>query len=109
MDFSSEKVGKYYTVAVAGRLDATTAGQFVEQCNDWLDKDETHIVVDMAGIEYISSAGLRAILASAKKLKSKGGEIRFCALAGMVADVFKMSGFTAMFKIFETREQATSG
>ncbi|NOQ46532.1 MAG: anti-sigma factor antagonist [Desulfobulbaceae bacterium] len=108
MEFTTDKIGDYYVVSVTGRLDATTAGEFEEQCDQWLSQDEIHIVVDMAGVEYISSAGLRSILTSAKKLKGRKGDLRFCNLAGMVADVFKMSGFAAMFKIFETREQAIS-
>lgn len=108
MEFTNDKMGDYYVVAAAGRLDATTSGEFEEQCDQWLSQDEIHIVVDMGGVEYISSAGLRSILTSAKKLKAREGDLRFCNLAGMVADVFKMSGFAAMFKIFETREQAIS-
>lgn len=109
MEFSGEKTGDYYVVDVSGRLDATTSGEFEAECDKWLEQGETKIVVDMGGVEYISSAGLRSILTSAKKLKAVSGELRFCGLSGMVADVFKMSGFAAMFQIFESRDQATSG
>lgn len=108
MEFSNNKTDNYYVVTVTGRLDAATAGEFEEQCDKWLYQDEIHIVVDMGGVEYISSAGLRIILISAKKLRAKGGDLFFCELKGMVADVFKMTGFAAMFQIFETRAQAIS-
>lgn len=108
MEFTNEKIDDCYVVAVSGRLDATTAGKFEEQCDKWLSQDQLHIVVDMGQVEYISSAGLRSILTSAKKLRAKGGDLLFCELKGMVAEVFKMSGFAAMFKISETREQAIS-
>lgn len=109
MEFTNTKIDEYYVVDVSGRLDATTACEFEEQCDKWLAENEIRVVVDMEKVEYISSAGLRSILTSAKKLRAKGGELYFCGLTGMVADVFKMSGFAAMFKIFETREQAISG
>lgn len=109
MEFTNEKMGNYYVVGVDGRLDATTSGEFEAQCDSWLSLNEHQIVVDMSGVEYISSAGLRSILTSAKKLKAKGGNLHFCGMAGMVADVFKMSGFAAMFQIFDTKEQAISG
>lgn len=109
MEFTQEKNGDYLVVQVAGRMDATTASEFEAQCDAWLASGETKIIVNMAGVEYISSAGLRSILSSAKKLKGQSGEIRFCSLSGMVADVFKVSGFAAMFKIFPELDQALSG
>ena len=106
MEFTTEKNGEYTIVAVSGRLDATTAEEFEEQAEAWLSSNATKVVIAMEGVEYISSAGLRAILSSAKKLRAQGGDILFCGLEGIVAEVFKMSGFASMFKIFATREQA---
>ncbi len=106
MEFKNNKMGKYYAVDVSGRLDATTSSEFEQECDSWIGAEEYQILVDMSAIEYISSAGLRGILTSAKKLKAKGGSIRFCGLQGMVADVFKMSGFSSMFQIFDNKEQA---
>lgn len=109
MEFTQDKNGDFLVVKVSGRLDATTAPEFEAQCDSWLEAAEHQIIADMSGVEYISSAGLRSILTSAKKLKAKSGEIRFCNLSGMVADVFKVSGFAAMFKIFADLDQAISG
>lgn len=109
MEFTQENKGDYLVVHASGRMDATTAGEFEAQCDAWVAADEKQVVVEMGGIEYISSAGLRSILTSAKKLKAIGGEMRFAGLSGMVADVFKVSGFAAMFKIFASLEQALEG
>lgn len=108
MDFNATKAGNIYVVDVAGRLDATTANEFEQQCDTWIGAGEYQVLIDMTAVEYISSAGLRGILTSAKKLKAQQGNIRFCGLQGMVADVFKMSGFAAMFQVFDSKEQATS-
>jgi len=109
IQFLYEKVGQDYLVAISGRMDATTAGEFDEQCEHWLSQDEIHILVDMGGVEYISSAGLRSILNAAKKLRARGGDICFFGLTGLVADVFQLSGFSTIFNVFETREQALGG
>jgi len=99
MKIVNEMKGACMLVSVEGRMDALTAPEFEKACADFLDQGETNVVVDFAGLEYISSAGLRSILASAKKLKSKGGDLRFCGLTGMVEEVFRISGFQAMFTI----------
>jgi anti-sigma B factor antagonist len=109
MEFTNIKMADYYVVDVMGRLDATTSSEFEKQCDDWIVAEEYQILVNMDGVEYISSAGLRGILTSAKKIRAKGGDLRFCGLQGMVADVFKMSGFASMFQVFASKEQAISG
>ena len=108
MKFSDEEMGKYLVSHITGRMDASTSIEFEKHCDQWLADADYFIAVGMNDIDYISSAGLRSILLSAKKLKLKNGEIRFFGLSGMVADVFKMSGFSTMFKLFGTQEQATS-
>ena len=106
MEFTNDKINNHYVVAATGRLDTDTAGEFLEQCDKWLQLGEINVVVDMSGIEYISSSGLRSVLISAKKLRAKGGNLVFCELRGMVEDVFKITGFASMFQIFATRELA---
>ena len=78
-------------LALSGRMDATTASVFDEACRSLLDGGAKKIVVDLAGIEYISSAGLRVILTMVK-----------------VAEVFKISGFSSMLPIYATRDEAVS-
>ncbi|MEF2144051.1 MAG: STAS domain-containing protein [Desulfovibrionaceae bacterium] len=109
MEFKSEKNGGFVVVAPSGRMDALSAPEFEKHCMQWLEQGESRIVADMAGLDYISSAGLRSILSTAKKLKQAGGEIRFCGLSGMVGDVFRISGFESMFKTFATADEAVAG
>lgn len=106
MDFKTEKKGDFLVVTVAGRMDAVTAPDFEKNCAEAIDGGETALVVDLGGLEYISSAGLRGILATAKRLKAKDGKIAFANLSGMVQEVFAISGFTAMFSVHKTVEEA---
>ena len=67
---------------------------------------ECNQVLNFGGLEYISSAGLRSILSTAKQLKVKEGRLLFADLRGPVKDVFKISGFGSLFKIYDTEEEA---
>jgi len=62
--------------------------------------------LDSSDLEYISSAGLRSMLAIAKVLKTKEGKLVFAGLQGPVKDVFKISGFGLIFTIFDTEAEA---
>lgn len=106
MEFTSEKKGDFFVVTVQGRMDAVTAPEFEKNCGEAIDAGAKSLVVDLGGLEYISSAGLRGILATAKKLKGQQGSIAFANLSGMVQEVFAISGFTAMFSVYKTVDEA---
>lgn len=91
---------------LAGRMDATTAHLFEESCNDALTKGAKRMVVDMEGIVYISSAGLRSILTVQKTAKDSLCAIAYCALQPMVVDVFRISGFNRILTLCATQEDA---
>ncbi len=67
---------------------------------------ERVLVVDLSGLTYVSSAGLRVFLSAAKKLKAAGGKLLLCSLGGMVQEVFVMSGFADILAIYDTLEKA---
>lgn len=89
-----------------GRIDAVNAQEFEKQCFGIIESGSSRLIIDMSKLEYISSAGLRSILSIAKVLRKNSGDIKFCCLQGMVCEVFAISGFSAMFSIFETIEEA---
>jgi anti-sigma B factor antagonist len=106
MQMKFDKRGKVLIVRVEGRMDAVTAPEFELECAKQLDAGEVWLIADLAELEYISSAGLRSILQIAKRLQRNKGRIGFCGLSGMIQNVFSISGFTAMFSIFDTLDQA---
>lgn len=106
MEFTETKEGAFLVLAVAGRMDTLTAPEFEARCAACLEAGSKRLVVDLSGLEYISSAGLRSILSAAKKLKAAGGDMAFCALSGIVAEVFAVSGFNKLLPVLPTREQA---
>jgi anti-anti-sigma factor len=93
-------------VSIRGRMDATTSPEIEGKLDGLVAGGETRLVVDLKGLEYISSAGLRGLLATAKKLKATQGEMSFANLDGHVRDVFNISGFCSIFKVFDSVEAA---
>jgi len=93
-------------VSVRGKIDAVTSPDFEKTLADLIEKGETILLLNCASLDYISSAGLRSILSIAKKLKPRDGKLLFAGLRGQVREVFKISGFESIFRIFETPEEA---
>lgn len=108
MDIQSSKESSATVVSVTGRMDAITAPAFDKTLNELIAAGETRFVVELAGLDYISSAGLRSILAIAKLLKGKGGLICFANVEGTVREVFDISGFGSIFRMHESVAGALS-
>lgn len=86
-------------LTVTGRMDAVTAPEYEKALNERIAAGESAFVIDFQGLEYISSAGLRALLATAKLLKTRNGQIRLANVLGTVREVFDISGFGSIFQI----------
>ncbi len=108
MDLTIEtaKKGAAVVLTVKGRLDAATAPEFITTCDGLIAAGDVSLIADLGQLDYISSAGLRGVLSTAKKRKGRQGQIVFCNLTGMVKDVFNISGFTTMFTMHATVDEA---
>jgi anti-anti-sigma factor len=101
-----EKKNNTMVLSVAGRLDAVSAPEFESQVSGFIDQGEMQFVVDFQGLEYISSAGLRAILSPAKKLKAVKGSLVLANLTGSVKKVFEISGISTIIPLFDSVNEA---
>mgnify|MGYP000854514564 FL=1 len=99
MTIQTIKESSATVVTISGRMDAMTAPEYEKTLNEFIASGETSFIVDFQGLDYISSAGLRALLATAKLLKTKGGQILLSNVQGTVREVFDISGFGTIFKI----------
>jgi len=108
MEIQSSKQNNAIVVSVKGRMDAITAPAFEKTLNELIETGETRFVVELTGLDYISSAGLRGILAIAKLLKRKGGQMCFANVAGAVKEVFDISGFGSIFGMHDSVNGALS-
>lgn len=106
MEITQEKKDNINVVKIQGRLDASTAGQLEEALSEFNEEERARVLVDCEGLDYISSAGLRVLLASAKELKKQSGKISLSALNPNVKQVFEISGFTSIFPIYDSTDEA---
>lgn len=110
MNISTEEKSSDLTIiSLTGRMDAATAGEFNEAFEAVMEKRPVTLIVNLGGLQYISSAGLRSVLALVKSAKAADTALTFCAMQPMVADIFKVSGFSAMLSICDTLDAALGG
>jgi stage II sporulation protein AA (anti-sigma F factor antagonist) len=102
MDIDTRTEGSVTVVAIRGKLDAVTAPTFEQHVRATVDAGNHAIVVDLARLDYISSAGLRALLVLAKQVKARGGKACVAGVSGDVRSVFEMSGFGTIFDLVES-------
>jgi anti-anti-sigma factor len=93
-------------VSVTGRMDTITAPAYEQKLNELIVAGQKSFIIDFKGLEYISSAGLRGILVTAKAIKACGGKIIFANIRNAVKDVFDISGFVTIFQINDSVESA---
>jgi anti-sigma B factor antagonist len=84
-------------MTVCGRLDTTTAPALDKAIEEKV-QDEKHLVMDVAGMEYISSAGLRVLLTAQKKMM-KLGSMTVKNVREEIMDIFEMTGFADILTI----------
>lgn len=106
MEITQTKQGEVLILALTGRLDAQTSKTLEDQLIPLIEGGEKRVLVDFAPLDYISSAGLRVLLLAARKLTQSNGRIALCALRPTIKTVFDIAGFSTVFPIFATRDEA---
>lgn len=106
MDIKTTESGDVRILEVQGHLDTNTSPEAESSINALIDAGATKLLINFAAVEYISSAGLRVLLATAKKLKGAGGDLRICNLNATVQEVFDISGFSSILTVSSNQEEA---
>jgi len=109
MEFSCVSQDDYRIIRVMGRMDPETAPEFEKIISSELSKGFKKLIIDLGGLTYISSLGLRSVLSSAMMVRANEAGISFCSAKGMVARVLSVAGFESLFKIHPDLEEALSG
>ena len=102
MDFSSQKFADIVVAAPAGRIDHASATKLTESLAPLIGQGpagNAGLIIDLSGVEYISSVGLRALLVAAKSLDARGGAIAVAALQPLVAEIFAISRFDKVIDV----------
>jgi len=99
--------GDVTAIAFTGRLDAGTAAQAEEAVRAFLrQSDRGKLIIDLSGLDYISSAGLRVLIVAGKGVLQRGGRLALCGVRGNVREVLTVTGLGMLFDIAENRDQA---
>jgi len=99
MEINVKQVGSVEVLEFSGNLDTNTAPDAENQINKLLDGGAVSVLVNFENLNYISSAGLRVLLATAKRLIASGGALKICSLNSTVQEVFDISGFNTILAV----------
>jgi len=105
MEICEDKISGVSVVRFSGRLDAASSSEGAEALAAALDAG-AGVVLSMGGLDYVSSSGLRVLLKAAKRAHSEGQGFCLASLNDSVKEVFDISGFTALFDIVGTEDEA---
>lgn len=101
MELKVEERNNVTVVAINGSVDGLTADTLLAAMEKELAAGRTRLVADFTNVTYTSSAGLRALLATMKQARQKGGDLRLAAVKPDVKRVLDLSGFTSILKVFD--------
>ena len=96
MEIKTTTEGTRLTIAVSGRVDTVTAPELEAGLKFG---DATCVVIDLANVPYMSSAGLRLLLAAHKKMLAKGGELQIANVQDVVREVLDITGFSDILNL----------
>ena len=106
IDISSRDENGVEVVEVEGKLNTGASPDLDKYLTALIEDGTTKILLNLEYLDFIASTGLRVILATGKKLVGVGGKLVICNPNIMVMDVLNMSGFSQMFEVFESEDEA---
>lgn len=106
VEIKEEKRGEVLVLRLKGRLDAISSPTAEKVVFDFINAGQAKLVLDFSGVSYLSSAGMRMLLSTTKKLKTLTGKLVVCSIPANVMDVLKMSGFDHVLELAQTEDEA---
>ena len=93
-------------VEVSGRIDNTTSADIESRIGAALDTSPSALVLDLTGVTFVSSIGLRVLLMAAKRCRKQNAKLALHSVPAQIADLFGVSGLTAFFPMYDSRDAA---
>jgi len=106
MEISVREASGVNILKFSGSLDTNTSQAAENEVNNLLTAGNDKVLFNFEELDYISSSGLRVLLATAKKLKVSGGLMKVCSLNSVVQEVFDISGFAGILNLASNEEEA---
>ena len=107
MEITTQEFKHCDLMKVTGRVDSATAPDFSKALDDAINAGHFKLILDMSELEYMSSAGFRALLAAQRNCKRYNrGELVLVAVPERIREALELAGFTELFKTFSDPLQA---
>jgi anti-anti-sigma factor len=91
-----------------GRIDSVTAKVFGDRVCELVRAGENRVVIDLANVAYMSSAGFRSLLIVGKTVEQTAGQLALCGVIGEIKRLFDIGGFNELFVICPTRAESVA-
>ena len=104
MEITQKEENGILSFTIIGRLDADSSPEAEKVVNDALEGQTKRVLFDLASLEYLSSAGLRVLLSTAKEMRRRDGKFVLCSLNEFVKELFEVSGFQSLIPIADSVE-----
>lgn len=108
MGINAERANGTVIAKADGRIDSSNSREFHSELEAVVAASDAALVIDFEGVEYISSAGMRVILLTAKSLQKTGIKFALCSMNDSIREVFKISGFDKIIEIHHSQAEALS-
>ena len=105
MEVTESRGGGTTTLRISGRVDGSVSKLLQERVQDIVSRDD-NVIVDLGGMSYVSSAGLRSFIMLAKHAKARQKTIALVALQDEVTEIFEISGLLGLFQVHGTMDDA---
>ncbi|MCD4744806.1 MAG: STAS domain-containing protein [Bacteroidales bacterium] len=106
MKIKEKRINDVVIIHLNGRLDTANFGILEKNLLDLIDANENNILINCKKLDYVSSSGLRILLMVLKKITAIQGKFILCELKENIMEIFKISGFTSIFEIYNKQEEA---
>ncbi len=106
LDITVESMARVELVTVSGRVDSSSAGELETAVNDIIGRKVYNIVLELSGVEYMSSAGLRVLISALRTCKGKRGNVCLVSVSERVDEVLDLAGIKSMFDLYDNTTTA---
>ena len=108
MELTSEHDGGVLLISVVGRIDGLNAREFESSMSGMIGDDDKAVVLNLSDLSYISSAGLRSILITAKNLKTANAKFALCSIPSNIMEIVRVAGFDQIIDIEDDQAAAVA-
>ncbi len=102
----TRKEKKWLIAYLTGRLDVKASSEVEDKLGRLVDDKNLYLILELKGVEYMSSSGFRTLISILRKLKARDGELRICCIQPEVSRIFELIELNSLFNVYKTEEDA---